>query len=58
MLRKNLVDYDIWIDEGTRVEIFSGANATIGTLVFRFEPTEDNKSLIEKNNTLTKVKAD
>lgn len=40
MAQKFLVEEDLWIREGDFVHPFTGANETIGTLIFRFESQE------------------
>ena len=40
--RASLVDEDLWVAPGDAVEAFSGANKTIGTLVFNW-PTEEER---------------
>lgn len=40
-LRPNVVEEDLWIEEGTQVGGFSAANEAIGTLVLRFDTQEE-----------------
>ena len=35
-----MVEEDLWVKPGDRVEAFNGANNAIGTLVLRFEDKE------------------
>ena len=46
-----LVEKDIWVKKGDKVQGFSGANTTIGTLVLRFK-TE--RELIKFINNINK----
>lgn len=50
-LSDNVVERDLWIEEGTNIGGFSAANEAIGTLVLRFD-TEN--ALIEKMNDIQK----
>jgi hypothetical protein len=40
-LPAEVVERDLWVKEGDRVEAFHGANDAIGTLVLRFEDKEE-----------------
>ena len=37
----NVVDTDLWVDEGDQVPGFNGANDAIGTLKMRFEKEQE-----------------
>lgn len=51
---KYLVEKDIWVKEGDKVQGFSGANTTIGTLVLRFNTFEEmHKYLLNQDSWLT-----
>lgn len=51
---KYLVEKDIWIKKGDKVQGFSGANTTIGTLVLRFNTFEEmHKYLLNQDSWLT-----
>ena len=39
-IRENVVEEDLWIDSGTQVGGFAGANEAIGTLVLKFESSD------------------
>lgn len=40
-LKAQVIEHDLWVKEGDRVEAFHGANDAIGTLVLRFDNKED-----------------
>ena len=40
-LKAQVIERDLWVKEGDRVEAFHGANDAIGTLVLRFDNKED-----------------
>ena len=40
-LEKKIIERDMWVQPGDRVEAFTGANKTIGTLVVRFDSQEE-----------------
>ena len=46
LLEKNVVEKDIWIDVGTVVKGFRGANDAIGTLVLKFDTQEELNEII------------
>lgn len=45
-LKAEVVERDLWVKEGDRVEAFHGANDAIGTLVLRFEDDKDMERAI------------
>lgn len=45
-IKKNIVEEDLWIEPGTTVGGFSGANEAIGTLVIKFETQEELEKVI------------
>ncbi|MEE1198586.1 MAG: ATP-grasp domain-containing protein [Acutalibacteraceae bacterium] len=45
-IKKNIVEKDLWIEPGTTVGGFSGANEAIGTLVLRFDTQEELEQVI------------
>ena len=55
-IQTNLVEKDIWITEGSYINVFSGANETIGTLVFKFENSIDLENVILNQEKYIKVK--
>ena len=51
---KYLVEKDIWVKEGDKVQGFTGANTTIGTLILRFNTFEEmHKCLLNQDTWLT-----
>ena len=40
-LPAEVVESDLWVKEGDRIEAFHGANDAIGTLVLRFDDKDD-----------------
>lgn len=55
-LADNVVECDLWIEEGAKVEGFSGANEAIGTLVLRFDTQERLQEVFENQEKYIKVK--
>lgn len=41
LVQCEVIERDLWVEEGDKVEAFNGANNAIGTLVVRFEKEED-----------------
>lgn len=57
-IEKNIFEKDIWINEDDVVEIFTGANKAIGTLVLMFENEEEMIETMESINKNVKVIVD
>lgn len=51
----NVVERDLWIESGTAVGGFSGANEAIGTLVLKFETQERLDEVLRNQNDYVKV---
>lgn len=49
-IKDNIVERDLWIEAGTTVGGFSGANEAIGTLVLRFDSQNELKNVLENQN--------
>ena len=50
-LRKHIFEEDIWVSKGDRVNVFSGANEAIGTLILKFDSQDqlaEKMSMIDK----------
>ena len=54
-LNENLVENDLWIDEGTQVYGFSAANEAIGTLILKFDNKEKMEEVLLNQNKYIKV---
>ncbi len=54
-LRKHLVERDLWVKKGDFVHKFTGANETIGTLIFKFESLQDLENTVKNNKTLIRI---
>lgn len=52
----NVVERDLWIEEGTTVGGFEAANEAIGTLVLKFETQERIEEVLENQSKYVKVK--
>lgn len=53
--QKHVVERDLWIDTGDKVNAFTGANETIGTLVLQFDSTEEACEVLKNMNKYIKV---
>lgn len=51
-----IVERDLWIESGTAVGAFSGANEAIGTLVLRFDSEEEMLNCLNHQNKYIQVK--
>lgn len=51
----NVVECDLWIDEGTPVGGFKAANESIGTLILKFESQERLDEVLGNQNKYVKV---
>lgn len=54
-LPAEVVERDLWVQEGDRVESFRGANDAIGTLVLRFEEKEEMENAITHQDSWLRV---
>lgn len=50
-IKRFLIEKDIWVDTGNAVSAFTGANQTIGTLIFEFD---EKSQMIEVVNNIDK----
>ena len=55
-LNKYIIEKDLWIKEGDEVHKFTGANETIGTLVFKFNSKEELNNYIPNIRDYIEVK--
>lgn len=46
-IRKNIVEMDLWVEAGDKVNSFSGANEALGTVIMRFENKEEMLEVID-----------
>lgn len=54
-LKAQVIERDLWVKEGDRVEAFHGANDAIGTLVLRFDNKEDMEYAITHQSRWLKI---
>lgn len=54
-LKSYVVEKDLWIESGTKVGGFSGANEAIGTLVLRFDTQSDLEYVIDNQERYVRV---
>lgn len=55
-LPAEIVEEDLWVEKGDRVESFEGANNAIGTLVLKFQTAEDlERAITNQKNWLSVV---
>lgn len=57
-LKKFVVETDLWVSKGDRIETFSGANRAIGTLVLRFEDKATMFEVMEKSSEYIMVETE
>lgn len=55
-IKDNIVERDLWIEAGTTVGGFSGANEAIGTLVLRFDTQERLAEILKHQNKYILIK--
>lgn len=56
--KADVVEVDLWVKEGDRVEAFHGANDAIGTLVLKYENKEDLEYAVTHQSEWLKVIVD
>lgn len=54
-LSNNVIERDLWIEEGTKVGAFEAANEAIGTLVLKFENEERLQEVLENQSKYVRV---
>ena len=54
-IAENVVERDLWIEEGTTVGGFEAANEAIGTLVLRFDSQERIEEVLGNQNKYVNV---
>ena len=54
-LPAEIVEEDLWVEEGDKVESFEGANNAIGTLVLKFQTAEELEMAITNQRSWLKV---
>ena len=54
-LPAEIVEEDLWVEKGDKVESFKGANNAIGTLVLKFQTAEDLEKAITNQNNWLKI---
>lgn len=57
-LPAEVVERDIWVEKGDRVNAFNGANDTIGTLVLRFDCARDMEDMLVSQGDWLKVRVE
>ena len=57
-ISSNIVENDLWIETGTHVGGFSGANEAIGTLVLKFDSEIQMNNVLNNQNNYIKVIVD
>ncbi len=54
-IQANVVENDLWIEEGTAVGGFSGANEAIGTLILRFDTNAQMNEVLQNQDDFVSV---
>ena len=57
-ISSNIVENDLWIETGTHVGGFSGANEAIGTMVLKFDSQIQMNNVLNNQNNYIKVIVD
>ena len=57
-ISSNIVENDLWIETGTHVGGFSGANEAIGTMVLKFDSEIQMNNVLNNQNNYIKVIVD
>lgn len=55
-IRPYVIEEDLWVKQGDKVEAFSGANNAIGTLVVNFEDSQQASSFLKDSNKYVRIK--
>ena len=57
-ISSNIVENDLWIEAGTKVGGFAGANEAIGTMVLKFDSEIQMNNVLNNQNNYIKVIVD
>lgn len=57
-ISSNIVENDLWIEDGTKVGGFAGANEAIGTMVLKFDSEIQMNNVLNNQNNYIKVFVD
>ena len=55
-IKKNVIETDLWIEEGAEVGGFTAANEAIGTLILRFDTERKMLDVLDNQNKYVQVK--
>lgn len=55
IIKNKVVEKDLWITRGTRVKEFTGANESIGTIVFGFDSQDEMNNIVNNIEKYVKV---
>lgn len=51
----NVIEVDLWVNQGDKINAFNAANDAIGTLVLRFDSEQELHEAMKKRDELVKV---
>ena len=57
-LKKNVYEEDLWIQPGDMVDVFSGANKSVGTLVLKFDTDEQLQTVMADIRRYVKIEVE
>lgn len=55
-IEENVIETSLWVENGSKVNAFTGASETIGTLVLRFDEREEMEKILADPNKFVIVK--
>lgn len=55
-IQERVIETDLWVEIGDKVNAFTGASETIGTLVLRFDDRDEMEKILANSNKFVKVK--
>lgn len=58
IMKKNVIEKDIWVKSGDQVQAFTGANETIGTIVLQCDSHREAEQMISRPEEWIKVMVD
>ena len=56
-IKDKIIEEDVWSDRGEKIDEFTGANQSLGTVVFRFENAKNSERLMSDAGNLVKIRA-
>ena len=51
-IKNNIIETDLWVKTGDRIQMFNGANDSLGTIILKFDSQEQLEQVISHRDWL------